>query len=109
VYKRYTGEDFENAHDALADVKATIIVFGYQCDQCPDLIEDDSFNIVSPEGFIKLTEKGELVFTTGKYKGKTTNEICETDPTYIKWIFEKFSNCTRNSIKKAWYAEHPKK
>ena len=108
VYKRYTGKELEGAHDALADVRGLIEIFKHQTRDMEG-IEDPSFNLVSPEGFLKLNEKGELVFTTGKYKGKTTNFVCSLDANYIKWVLEKFSPITGNSIKETWYKEHPKK
>lgn len=109
VYKRYTGKELEGAHDALCDVRGLIEIFKYQNRVQDDALEDPSFNLVSPEEFLKLNDKGQLIFATGKYKGKTTNEICALDKNYIKWVLEKFSSVTGNSIKEAWYKEHPKK
>lgn len=108
VYKRYTGKELEGAHDALCDVRGLIEIFRHQTMNMEG-IEDPSFDLVSPEGFLKLNDKNELVFATGKYKGKTTNEICKKDLIYIKWVLEKFSKTTANSIKESWYQEHPKK
>lgn len=108
VYKRYTGNELVDAHDALADVRALIEIFKHQTMNMEG-IEDPEFNLVSPEGFLKRNDKGDLVFATGKYKGKTTNEICASDVSYIKWVLEKFSTMTANSIKESWYAAHPKK
>ena len=107
VYKRYTGKELEGAHDALADVRALIEVFKHQTMNMEG-IEDPDFQLVSPEGFLKRNDKGEVVFTTGKYKGKTTNEICIKDAGYIKWVLEKFSDVTAKSIKESWYSAHPK-
>lgn len=108
VYRRYTGRELEGAHDALCDVRGLIEIFRYQTMDM-DGIEDPDFKLVSPEGFLKRNDKGELVFATGKYRGKTTNEICKKDINYIKWVLEKFSNTTAKSIKESWYQEHPKK
>jgi DNA polymerase-3 subunit epsilon len=107
VYRRYTGKELEGAHDALCDVRGLIEIFKHQ-NSIKDGIEDPEFNLVSPEGFLKRNDKDELLFATGKYKDKTTNEICMKDPTYIKWVLEKFSKITGDSIKEAWYKEHPK-
>lgn len=108
VYRRYTGQELEGAHDALCDVRGLIEIFKHQTMNMEG-IEDPDFKLVSPEGFLKRNEKGDLVFATGKYKGKTTNEICQKDVNYIKWVLEKFSSTTTNSIKESWYQEHPKK
>lgn len=108
VYKRYTGLELEDAHEALADVRALVQIFKHQ-NEIEDGIEDPEFKLVSPEGFVKLNADGKLVFATGKYKGKLTNDVCKTDRNYINWIFEKFSEVTKRSIMEAWYAEHPRK
>lgn len=107
VYKRYTGKDLDGAHDALNDVRATIEIFKHQeADLNFNFLEDisnPSFKLVSPENFVKLNENNELVFNQGKYKNHLTNEICKTDPNYIKWVFEKFSDLTKKSIRDAYY------
>ena len=104
TYKRYTGQELQGAHDALCDVRALIQVFKHQI-QNDENVFDPSFNLLSPEGFIKYNEKGDIVFANGKYKGKTTNDVCKTDPGYIRWIVEKFSSLTVETIKNAWLAE----
>ena len=44
----------------------------------------------------KDNEDGDLTFTIGKYRNKKTNDICISDPRYIKWIFESdFSELTK--------------
>lgn len=105
TYKRYTGKELEDAHDALADVRATVQVFKHQFEQVPDMFNDTEFTMISPEGFVKINDNNELVFTSGKYRGKRTNDICKTDPSYIRWIVEKFSPITVETIKNAWVAE----
>lgn len=105
TYKRYTGEELEDAHDALADVRATVQVFKHQFEQVPDMFNDTEFTMISPEGFVKINDDNELVFTSGKYRGKRTNDICKTDPSYIRWVVEKFSPITVETIKNAWIVE----
>lgn len=105
TYKRYTGKELEDAHDALADVRATVQVFKHQFEQVPDMFNDTEFTMISPEGFVKINEDNELVFTSGKYRGKRTNDICKTDPSYIRWVVEKFSPITVETIKNAWIVE----
>lgn len=105
TYKRYTGKELEGAHDALEDVRATVQVFKHQLEQAPEMFDDSEFTMISPEGFIKLNDNNELVFTSGKYRGRRTNDICRTDPSYIRWIVEKFSPITVETIKNAWIVE----
>lgn len=106
VYKRYTGNDYEDAHDALADVRATLEVFRHQRAEVEDIF-DDSFHIISPEGFVRFKDDV-LVFTTGKYANKSTNEICISDPSYIRWVFNNFSLETKTIIRDEYYKAHPK-
>ena len=103
VYRRYTGEELEGAHDALNDVRGLIKIFGYQKGKTTEDIECSDAKLVSPEGFVRVNDEGNLIFATGKYRNETTNSICEKDPSYIKWVFEKFSPLTRESIRNAWF------
>ena len=103
TYKRYTDEELENSHDAFFDTQALIEVFKHQLKDNPELVEDKNFNLPSLEDFLKFNEDGELVFSFGKYRNKKTNDICMSDPGYIKWIFENdFSDVAKKSIKNEW-------
>lgn len=103
VYKRYYGKEFENAHDALYDVHATIEVFKKQLEEIPDAINESDLTCISPEGFIKYNDRGDLVFKQGKYKSKIVTEICKLDPNYIKWVVANFSRPTIETIKNEFY------
>lgn len=107
VYKRYTGKDLKDGHNAYNDTRATIEVFKNQIQRSTADIEQEEFLLVSPEGFLKK-ENDNIVFAAGKYKGKRTNDIVELDKSYIKWVFDKFSDITKETIKNEWYREHPK-
>lgn len=107
VYHRYYNEDFE-AHDAFADVNATIKVFQKQMEQHKDLIDSMDLDILSPDGFLKRNADNIVVFAYGKYKNRPVHEICQTDKAYIRWIWDKdFSPITKQNIEKA-YRQHCK-
>ena len=107
VYHRYFGEDFE-AHDAFADVNATIKVFQKQMETSKEIIETMDLDILSPDGFLKRNADNIVVFAFGKYKDKPVHEICNTDKGYIRWIWDQnFSPITKQSIEKA-YRQHCK-
>lgn len=109
TYHRYYNEDFENAHDALADVRATIKVFEAQQKADMSDIEDPSFNLQSIEGMVGYDDSKKcVIFMKGKYEGAPTNEVCKTDPSYIKWVFSTFSALTCETIKNEWFRENPK-
>jgi DNA polymerase-3 subunit epsilon len=103
VYKKYTGNDLINAHDALSDVRATIEVYKHQ----KNIISGSEYNqdafivdIISPDNVVKYDKNNQLVFTIGKYRGVDVYRVCKTDPQYIKWLFENgISETTKNSIK----------
>lgn len=103
VYKRYTGKELVGAHNALADVKATAEVFALQmADTNFAPINDEEFEMLSPENFVKRDNNGDIVFAKGKYANVSTNKVCANDPAYIRWVIEKFSSTTKDTIKNAW-------
>lgn len=103
VYKRYTGKEMEDAHDAYCDVLGTIEVFKHQLeiDKTWDeyMSDNKSVNILTPCGTIYINDSGELIFTAGKYSKRLTFDICKTDPNYIKWVFNHCSKECRELIK----------
>lgn len=117
VYKSYTGLDLEDAHDALADVNATIEVFknqiikhGVTFDEIDTWQEN---NLLTPDGSIRNTaaagEELRIVFAVGKYKDSEFMEITKKDPNYIKWYMENIaSDYTKNVLSK-YYAKNRNK
>lgn len=117
VYKSYTGVDLEDAHDALADVNATIEVFknqiikhGVTFDEIDTWQEN---NLLTPDGSIRNTaaagEELRIVFAVGKYKDSEFMEITKKDPGYIKWYMENIaSDYTKNVLSK-YYAKNRNK
>lgn len=117
VYKSYTGLDLEDAHDALADVHATIDVFKHQLQtQGVTFDEIDTWqenNLLTPDGSIRNTaaagEELRIVFAVGKYKDSEFMEITKKDPNYIKWYMENIaSDYTKNVLSK-YYAKNRNK
>lgn len=95
VYKIYTGQELEGAHDAFTDVKATIEVFkGIQKEQNAELAdwaEMKENQMLSPEGSIRratnMGQEGDyIVFAVGKYKDTEFCEVLRKDPLYIRWF-----------------------
>ena len=107
IYKKYTGKDLENAHNALYDVKATIEIFKHQlkvfADQNITLDEIMGFEesqIFDVDGMIKK-EGDTIVFAKGKYRGVEFMEVAKGDPGYIKWFMtnKDFSDHTKNILR----------
>lgn len=109
--KFYTGKRMENAHDALADVRATVDVFKGQLEKYKEIdFEDEDGNIVekpvqndmqaihsffNDDRFLDATQRikygpnREPVFNFGKYAGQSVVEVLKTDKNYGAWILNK--------------------
>lgn len=121
--KHYCGKTLEDAHDALADVRATVDVLKGQIIryQETDYIDGDGYTTERPikndmgaiSKFIgdtrtvdatqrfKYNHQGEIVFNFGKYVGKPAAELLYKDRQYLNWILEKdFSTQVKKIVKK---------
>lgn len=110
AYKKYCGKDLENAHDALADIQATVEVFEGQLRAYDDLPETVSeiFALTFPkdpdafdaEGKLKFVD-GALTINFGKNRGKTLQYLALNDPRYLEWILNgSFSDKVKGEIKR---------
>ncbi len=123
AYRLYCNKTIDNAHDALADVRATVDVLKGQIKRYDgvDMIDGDGFTHPNPiknniEELAKFTtnstmvdatqrfkynHKGEIVFNFGKYAGKNAAEILRNDKQYLNWILDKdFSAQVKQIVKK---------
>ncbi len=109
--KFYCGKDLEGAHDALADVRATVDVLKGQLVKYDDepYIDGDGMKHPPPiqndmqklseftftstsidvTNRLKYNSKGVPVFNFGKYSGRPVLEVFRTEPNYYKWIMDK--------------------
>ncbi|MCY4561870.1 MAG: 3'-5' exonuclease [Flavobacteriaceae bacterium] len=109
----YCHKKFENAHDALEDVKATKAVLIGQLNKYQDIEPNVDYleKKFSPStdyldlGFqIKKNSDGKACFDFGKHKGKTITEVIKKDRPYINWIFNRdFHETTVQIIKDHLY------
>lgn len=111
IYEKYTNKNLEDAHEASADVNATVEICNKQLelygDNEPsdlDMIVDAEFNeeykCVDIVGSILEDRDGNIVFGFGKHKHKPVIEIAETDKSYIDWMLSNdFSYLTKIIIK----------
>lgn len=103
VYKKYTGQTFENSHNSLADVYATVEVFKNQLKthdlNIEDIKEWSENNLLDINGMIRRAGEDLIVFAQGKYKDSDIFEIVKTDPDYFKWCWNKvFDNQTKEIL-----------
>jgi len=123
AHRYYTGKPMENAHDALADVKATINVFKGQIEmyEGKDHIDGDGevtkepikndmqaiyeftndLKTIDATQRLKYDSNGIVVFNFGKHMGKPVVETLLKDKPYYHWILNKeFSSQVKQFIKK---------
>ncbi len=121
--KFYCGKDMEDAHDALADVRATVEVLKGQLEMYRGVDHVDPDGKVTPEPVrndiqalhdftqdpnqidvtnrLKYNAKGEVVFNFGKYIGKPVAETLYKDRQYYNWMLNKeFSAQVKRLIRK---------
>lgn len=123
AYRLYCQKELTDAHDALADVKATVDVFYGQLAmyEGKDLLDEDGNIIPAPIkndiqslheftndlNFLDATQKlkvqndGTVVFNFGKYAGQPVLEVLKKERNYGHWILEKeFSSQVKQIMKR---------
>jgi DNA polymerase-3 subunit epsilon len=95
AHRFYCGEEFDNAHSALADTRATYEILMAQLDKYPDILENDieflsnysSFTRnVDYAGRMVYDDAGREVFNFGRYKGMLVSDVLQRDPGYYGWM-----------------------
>ena len=90
----YCDTELVNAHNAEADVRATLDVLKAQLDRYDDLPKNigelaeysKRYKAADFAGFITFNEKNEEQFSFGKYKNQTVTSVLLKDPGYYSWI-----------------------
>ena len=121
--KFYCNQDMEDAHDAMADVRATIEVFKGQLEAYKgvDYVDEDGnvqkapvkkniqelHEFTNDMRFVDATQKlrydqnGTIVFNFGKYNNQPAAEVLSRDKQYYNWILNKeFSSQVKQIVKK---------
>ena len=96
AYKFYCNKEIENAHNALADTKATWEVLKAQIekydtlekniDSLSDFSKAGNYNLLDFAGRLAINENNEAIYNFGKNKGKTIKEIAVSEPGYYGWM-----------------------
>ena len=92
--KFYCGKNLENAHSAEADTMATYEILLGQLERYPDLQNDMKAlseyttrkKSVDFAGMIVMNDKGQEMFSFGKYKNVLVDDVFDKDPGYFGWI-----------------------
>ncbi len=121
--KYYCNQEIENAHDAMADVRATVEVFKGQLERYKDTdFKDEDGNLtekpvrndiqaihdftndlktIDATQRLKYDSKGVIVFNFGKYTGQPVGQVLARDKQYYHWILNKeFSSQVKQIVKK---------
>lgn len=97
AYKYYCGKNLEDAHSALADTRATYEVLQAQLDHYPEDLKNDidflsEFSTMNKTvdfaGRMAYDEKGDEIFTFGKYKGVKVTDVLRRDSGYFGWMLQ---------------------
>jgi|GEM_PF-1672461 len=89
TYKRYSGQELEGAHDALADVVATEYIMSQHM-KLNSLSDDQLIEMTDTKGMadwggkLRYDEAGFLVYTFGKCKG---NRVVD-EPGFSSWVLK---------------------
>jgi len=95
AYKFYCGKELEGAHGAEVDTMATYEVLKSQLDRYEEELQNDvkwlsSFTsrkeCADIAGLIVFDKKGREVFSFGKHKGKSVEDILDQEPGYFGWF-----------------------
>jgi len=122
AHRFYCESDVENAHDAMADVDATINVLRGQLRRYKDqdLVVDEGIleapvkndmqvlhdftndtKALDVTQRLKYNRQGKIIFNFGRYQGKVVSEVFSEDKDYYHWIMKKeFSVQVKNLAKK---------
>ncbi len=93
-YQFYCGKELEGAHGAEADTNATFEILLAQLDKYDDIgntVDDLSEYSTHGKradfaGFILMNDEDQEIFSFGKYKGRTVEEVLKENPGYYNWI-----------------------
>lgn len=94
AYKFYCGKELEGAHSALYDTRATYEVLKAQLDRYEELENSVSFladfstraKCADYAGRIVYNEDGVEVFSFGKHKNRSVEQVFKEEPSYYSWM-----------------------
>ncbi len=112
--KFYCGKEMENAHNAMADVRATMDVLEAQLTRYSDLPADvaalhdiGAGDAVDLEGKFAWKD-GEATLTFGKNKGRSLKWLAANDASFLRWMLgADFGVEVKNIIKAALAGQFP--
>lgn len=106
AYNFYCNKQLQDAHQAEADVNATIEVLEAQLERYKELGHDVAslHQFTNTEEYVDYARRiimkdGHPVFNFGKYKGRKVEDVFNTEPQYYDWMMQAdFSLHTKQKI-----------
>lgn len=96
AYKFFCNKTLENAHSALADIRATFEIFKAQVEKYDELENDmekiadltnrNKNSIDNANRFVTINK--EACFNFGKYRGQTVKNVLKENPGYYSWMMQ---------------------
>ncbi|TVR84595.1 MAG: 3'-5' exonuclease [Saprospirales bacterium] len=123
AYRYYCGKNMTEAHEAMADVRATAEVLAGQLEMysgvdlklddgevIPEPVRNDvqalheftnDSTLIDATRRLKYNHNGEVIFNFGKYIGKPVAPLLAADKQYLNWILQKdFSFQVKSIVQK---------
>ncbi len=112
--KFFCNEDMENAHDAMADIEATVKVVEGQLARYvpegrvgPTVAHLHELSVrpgqLDATNRLRRDDDGEIVINFGKHQGKRAREVFKKEPSYYHWIQDRdFSVQVKSYTKQLW-------
>lgn len=93
LYERYTGNELNNAHNALTDVEASGAILQQQLathdiDGTPADLAELIRGKYLDDGRKLKRDGGSVVICFGKHQGKTLRQVRSDHPDYFDWMYE---------------------
>ncbi len=109
AYKKYVGGEFDNAHDAMADIKASVEVLEGELktySDLPDSVDElhtfcfpDDPDRYDMDGKLKYVD-GELCINFGKNRGRSLKDLAINEKSYLLWILNgSFSDKVKEAVR----------
>jgi len=111
--REYLGRDHENAHSAVADVRATAEILDRQVERhalpaTPAGLHASLID-VDVAGKFRRDGVGRVVFAFGKYAGRPLDEITGADSGYLNWMLSRpFLDDVHDLVRRALGDRRPK-
>ena len=120
AYRKFCGGDLTDAHSALADVEAALAVLDAQVAHYENLPADvaqlNRLCNPDPDRWVDRSRKfawnddGRAVFTFGKYRDRTLDEVAVENPGYLEWMLGKdFSPEVQQILRRALGGAFPRR